>query len=125
VGKDGNSALGVARAYHGAWTNGLFDQASPYLAENPIIETPINTFPTKESWIAAVTMTAKMASGVEVLSNLGGDGEGVLIYDLTMPFGVMRVAEHFTLRDKTITRIRQIHDTHSLRASAAAAALSR
>jgi ketosteroid isomerase-like protein len=32
-------------------------------------------------------------------------------------FGMLRVAEHFTVADGKITRIRQIHDTAALRAA--------
>jgi hypothetical protein len=36
---------------------------------------------------------------------------------MTLPIGVLRVVEHFTVSDGYITRIRQIHDTAALRAT--------
>jgi hypothetical protein len=42
----------------------------------------------------------------------------VLLYDMDVPgLGTLRVAEHFTVEDDKITRIRQIHDTAALRAA--------
>jgi hypothetical protein len=34
-----------------------------------------------------------------------------------VPIGPLRVAEHFTVEQGLITRIRQVHDTASLRAA--------
>lgn len=113
-------ALSVARAYHLAWTGGRFEEAAGYLAENLTVEVPINSYPTKASFIQAVRFTREMVSGIEVLSELGGDGEALVLYDMALPFGIMRVAEHFSVSDGRINRIRQIHDTHALRAAAAA-----
>ena len=44
--------------------------------------------------------------------------EAMLLYDLQAgPIGTMRVAEHFTVRDGKISRIRQVHDTAAVRAA--------
>ena len=45
------------------------------------------------------------------------DGDdGMLLYDMDLAgFGRLRVAEHFTVCDGKIVRIRQIHDTAALR----------
>jgi hypothetical protein len=112
-------ALSVARAYHRAWTGGSFDEAAGYLAEDLAVEVPINSYPTKASFIEAVRFTRKMTSGIEVLSELGGDGQAMVLYDMLLPFGTMRVVEHFSVSDGRIDRIRQIHDTHAVRAAAA------
>jgi len=42
----------------------------------------------------------------------------MLLYDLAAgPVGTLRVAEHFTVADGKIVRIRQIHDTVPVRAA--------
>jgi hypothetical protein len=42
----------------------------------------------------------------------------MLLYDMDVRgLGVMRVAEHFTIRNGKIARLRQIHDTAALRAA--------
>jgi hypothetical protein len=44
--------------------------------------------------------------------------EAMLPYDLdAVGLGTMRVAEHFTVEDGRIARIRQIHDTAAVRAA--------
>lgn len=109
--------LAVADAYHACWTGGDVDKAASYLDEGLSVEVPINAYPTKAAFVTALGFTAKMASRVQVLSRLGGDGEAMILYDMSLPFGVMRVAEHFSVSADKITRIRQIHDTHALRAA--------
>ncbi len=115
-------ALNVARAYHRAWTGGSFEEAAGYLADDLTVEVPINSYPTKASFVEAVRFTRDMTSGIELLSELGGDGEALMLYDMLLPFGAMRVAEHFSVSDGRIDRIRQVHDTHAIRAAAAGTA---
>ncbi len=44
--------------------------------------------------------------------------EGMLLYDMDVAeLGPLRVAEHFTVENGKITRIRQVHDTAALRAA--------
>lgn len=46
------------------------------------------------------------------------DGEGMLLYDMDVRgLGTLRVAEHFTVENGKIIRIRQVHDTATLRAA--------
>lgn len=110
-------ALSVARAYHRAWTSKQFDEAANYLADGLRIEVPINSYPTKASFAEAVHRTCEMTSKVEMLAEFGNDGDALLLYDMTLPFGQMRVAEHFTVSGEKITRIRQIHDTAAIRSA--------
>jgi len=111
-------ALEVARAYHRAWSTRDLDAVGDHLSEELTIEVPINAYPGKPEFLEAVHRTAEMARSVKVLSELGGRGEAMLLYDLELPkVGVLRVAEHFTVRGGRITRIRHIHDTAALRAA--------
>lgn len=117
-----SSALRLAKAYHEAWTGGRIAEAAGYLSDDFSVEVPINAYPTKASFVEAVDFTRKMMSEINILSEFGGDGEALILYDMSLPFGVMRVAEHFSVSAFQINRIRQIHDTHALRAAAAAGA---
>jgi hypothetical protein len=112
-------ALTAARAYHDAWTTGDFAEASTLLADDLEVQVPINEYPTKESFVAAVTAFGGAATKVDLLSALGDEREASLLYDMEVPtIGRLRVAEHFTLSDsQTIARIRQIHDTTPIRAA--------
>jgi len=56
----------------------------------------------------------------ELVAELGSEEEAIRIYDMTTePFGTIRIAEHFTVADGLIARIRHVHDTAALRAGVA------
>ncbi len=113
--------LQLALDYHRAWNERRFTEAAACLADDLQIEVPINSYPTKASFMSAVQRTRAMTTRVETLAELGDAGSAMLLYDMTLPFGVMRVAEHFTVAGGRIARIRQIHDTTAIRAALAAA----
>ena len=118
-------ALAVVRAYHRAWTTRNFQEAGRRLSEALALEVPINEYPSKEDFLSAVRATCEMSSSVEMLAEFGGAGEAMLLYDLRLPMTELRVAEHFTVSDGQITRIRQIHDTAALRAAGMGQPLTR
>src|SRR6185503_4691074 len=94
--QDEADVLAVVRGYHRAWNEGRFEDASRYLDERLKIEVPINDYPTKASFVTAVERTHAMTSRVAMLAELGGPEDAMLLYDMTLPFGTMRVAEHFS-----------------------------
>ena len=67
-----------------------------------------NTLAAQERWTeASVAYEAALA---------GGESDACLIYDMDVAsLGTLRVAEHFLVADDRIVRIRQIHDTATLR----------
>ena len=108
----------VVRAYHDAWTRKDYDRANVLLAGTLAVEVPVNDYPTAESFAAALQGFGSMVSSVELLSAMSDGNEAMLLYDLEAgPVGTLRVAEHFTVNDGKITRIRQIHDTAVVRAA--------
>jgi ketosteroid isomerase-like protein len=110
--------LGVVRDYYDAWTRKDFDRATALLSSGLEVEVPINDYPTTESFAAAVTSFGSIVRNVELLSAMSAGEEAMLLYDLYAPgLGTMRVAEHFTVKDGKIVRIRQIHDTAAVRAA--------
>ena len=59
-----------------------------------------------------------MVTRVDLLAAMSADNEAMLLYDLDAErLGTLRVAEHFTVEDGKITRIRQVHDTAAVRAA--------
>jgi hypothetical protein len=49
---------------------------------------------------------------------MGHDNEAMLLYDMQADgLGQLRVAEHFTVADGKIVKLRQIHDTAPVRAA--------
>jgi len=113
------TAAGVIRAYYDAWTTGDFDRAAALLAAGLLVEVPVNEYPTAESFAAAVKGFGSLAAKVDLIAALSDDDEGMLLYDMDVPAlgQVLRVAEHLTVADGKITRIRQIHDTVAVRAA--------
>jgi uncharacterized protein YciI len=114
----GDEARSVVRAYHDSWTGERFEQAIALLAGEVEVEVPINEYPTKESFAEALEAFGSMAERVELLSEMSAGDEAMLLYDMDVQgLGRMRIAEHFTVEDGKITRIRQVHDTAALRAA--------
>jgi ketosteroid isomerase-like protein len=112
------SALSIARTYHDAWTSKNFDQAESLLADDLVVEVPINHYPTTESFASAVRSFGSLATNVDLLSELGAGDEAVLLYDMEVNgLGELRIVEHFTVSDGKVVRLRQIHDTAPLRAA--------
>lgn len=112
-----NDALAIVRAYHDAWTTRDFDHAGRRLSDALLVEVPINAYPTKADFLRAVAYTRDMVSRVHLLAEFGDTSEAMLLYDMQLPMCDLRVAEHFTVSEGQITRIRQIHDTAAIRAA--------
>ncbi|MFI6599145.1 nuclear transport factor 2 family protein [Nonomuraea sp. NPDC050536] len=108
----------AVRAYHDAWTGKDFAAAAAMLADDLTVEAPVNDYPTPRSFATALESFGSMATRVDLLSAMSAGEEAMLLYDMdVIGLGTLRVAEHFTLRDGKIARIRQIHDTTAVRAA--------
>jgi hypothetical protein len=113
---DRDSALDLALQYHRAWTTGRFEDAAVLLAEELETEVPLNSYAARAEWVSALTRFGSQVDRVEMVSALADANEAVLLYDMhSASFGVLRIAEHFTVSAGLICRIRHVHDTHPLR----------
>jgi hypothetical protein len=113
-----NDTLAVVRSYHRGWTTRRFDEAIGLLSSNLVVEVPINSYPTTQSFAQAVAAFGRMVNRVALLAEFAHENEAMLLYDMDVEgLGTLRVAEHFTVSSGRITRIRQIHDTAALRAA--------
>jgi ketosteroid isomerase-like protein len=113
-----NDTATIIRAYYDAWTAKDFDLAASLLAGDLTVEVPVNAYPTTGSFAAALRSFGSMSTRAELLAAMSDGPEGMLLYDMDVPsLGTLRVAEHLTVRDGKITRIRQIHDTAALRSA--------
>ena len=111
-------ARSVVETYHRGWTSKRFDDAVALLAPDVQVEVPINEYPTRESFAQALAGFGGMVERVDLLAELAEGSQAMLLYDLTVTgMGTLRVAEHFTVRDGRIVRLRQIHDTAPVRAA--------
>jgi ketosteroid isomerase-like protein len=106
----------VIRAYYDSWTTGDFGAAVSLLADALLVEVPVNEYPTAESFGAALRAFGSLAVSVELHAAMSDGDDGMLLYDMDVAgLGKLRVAEHFTVRDGKIVRLRQVHDTAALR----------
>ena len=113
------SALAVARAYHDAWRRCDYEAAWQLLGDALVIEVPVNSYDTKAAFAEAARRTREMAADVRPIAEFGNDGEAVLLYEMTLPVGDLRIAEYFAVDQGRITRIMHIHDTAALRGAGA------
>lgn len=69
-------------------------------------------FDTSQQHVAALIRFVPLITRVDWISDLYGDGEATLVYDLhtSLPAGIQRSAEHFRLRDGRISAITIIFD---------------
>jgi len=112
-------ALAVARAYHDAWRRRDYQAAWQLLSDGLTDDVPINSYDSKAAFAAAAQRTREMAAAVTPIAEFGTDGEAVLLYDLTLPIGDLRIAEYVAVRGGRITKITHIHDTAALRTAGA------
>ncbi len=112
-----SETLSVAKAYHQAWSTHDFANIERYLADDLQVEVPINSYAGKNDFLEAVKRTAEHTSRVDLLAEFADGDQAMLLYDMTLPIGQLRVAEHFTISGGKIHRVRQIHDTAALRAA--------
>ena len=112
--------------YHAAWTSGDVGAAAGYLADEVANPTPLNGYddtprPVAE-YVAALGAFGRIVTGATLMSELYGEGEATLVYDVhtTTPVGSVRSAEHFRLSGDRISSILLIFDAtawHAMRAS--------
>jgi len=116
--KAADTTLSVVRAYHRGWTSKNFEQAIRLLAPGLKVEVPINDYPTAESFAQALAGFGALVQSVTLLAEFAQENEAMLLYDMEVArLGKLRIAEHFTVVNGKITRIRQIHDTAPVRAA--------
>lgn len=87
------SALATARAYHDAWTTGDIDHAASLLAGDLAVEVPLNDYPTKTSFTAAIARFGALVRRVDLLSQIGAEHEAMILYDLRSPEAVANASQ--------------------------------
>ena len=112
--------LDVARAYHDAWEDRSYEKAWALLDPALTVDVPINSYASKADFIEAARWTREAATSVTRPAEFGADQQAVLIYDMSLPVGTLRIAECFRVENGRITAITHIHDTAGLRNPTAA-----
>jgi len=102
----------VVRAYHDAYCRGDVQAASSQLADSFHFSSPMMAFDTPQQHVAALARFVPFITGVDLISELYGEGEATLIYDLhtSLPASTQRSAEHFRVSRGRISSIVIIFD---------------
>jgi hypothetical protein len=102
----------VVQEYHHAWQAGEIATATALLAPDFTNLTSINDYHSIAEYAQALGQFARIVTHLEMISELYGENEATLIYDvqLATPVGKSRIAEHFRLTDGKISTIITIFD---------------
>jgi SnoaL-like domain len=104
----------IVRAYHDAYRRGDVTAAGAQLAESFKFSSPMMAFDSPPQHLAALVRFVPFITGVDMISELYGEGEATLVYDLhtSLPGGaaIQRCAEHFRVAEGRISSIIIIFD---------------
>lgn len=106
----------TVRAYHEARFRGDVPAAVGHLAERFTFQSPLMSSDAV-GHLAGLAGFLQVVTGVDMISELYGESEATLVYDVhtATPVGTQRTAEHFRLRDGRIASITLIFDATSWR----------
>ncbi|BCJ47373.1 hypothetical protein GCM10010168_17310 [Actinoplanes ianthinogenes] len=113
----------TVQAYHRARFAGDIPAAAAELADTFTFRSPLISSGDRTGHLAGLPMFLQVVTGVDMISELYGESEATLVYDVhtALPVGTQRTAEHFRLRDGRITAITLIFDATRWHAVMAAA----
>lgn len=105
----------IAVAYLEAFGRDDLTRAAEYIADDITFESPRVTLTGAEPYLAAVGEFAKAVVGVEIIAAFGDEERALVLYDMkTGPFGTIRAADYFLVRDGRITSDILVFDTKPL-----------
>ncbi|MFF2198205.1 hypothetical protein [Streptomyces sp. NPDC058157] len=108
------TARNTVRAYHEARFGGDVAAAAAQIGEGFRFRSPFITSESPTGHLDGLDGLLGVVTGVELISELYGEAEATLVYDVhTVPaVGItQRTAEHFRLRDGRITAITLVFDS--------------
>jgi hypothetical protein len=105
------TAREVVQTYHQARFAGDVPAAAAQLAGTFTFQSPLISSDA-HGHLAGLAGFLQVVTGVEMISELYGESEATLVYDVhtATPVGTQRTAEHFRLRDGRIESITLIFD---------------
>jgi hypothetical protein len=106
------STTEVVQAYHSARFRGDVPAAVAQLAGEFTFSSPLMQSASPEGHLGTLDAFLQIVTGVDMISELYGDDEATLVYDVhtATPVGTQRTAEHFRLTDGRISEIKLIFD---------------
>jgi hypothetical protein len=102
----------VVSAFHAARTAGDLEAAAAHLAPAFTFRSPLMGIDDPADYLARHDAIQHMVIGLDMISELYGEGEATLVYDMrtATPAGTQRTAEHFKLTTGKISSILVIFD---------------
>jgi hypothetical protein len=117
---EGTTPLAVGVAFTRAWTSHDLATAATYVADDVVFDGPLSYATRVEAYMAGLAAFAQTVTGVQILAAFGDDEQGLIMYEVTTgPFGTLRCAEHFTVKDGKIQTDKLTFDTYTVRLAAA------
>lgn len=108
---DQDAAVETALAYHRAWTSGDFERAMGLIAPDIVCEAPAGRLQGASAFRGFMEPFTRIVTRSELLAAFGDERTAVLVYDTaTVPVADAPGAEHLTVVDGRITRMRIIFD---------------
>jgi ketosteroid isomerase-like protein len=110
-----SSSIALAREFLAAWAAADVERFTGLLDENVSFDSPTASLQGRTAVAAAMADFAQVVTGVDNIT-AAADGDSVLVmYDMhTGPFGTIRAAEHYRVRDGRIVSDRLVFDTAPL-----------
>ncbi|WP_211267317.1 hypothetical protein [Nonomuraea candida] len=102
----------TVRGYHEARFRGDIAAAAAHVGEPFRFQSPFIDSGDRAGHLATLPGFVSIVTGVDLISELYGDAEATLVYDVhtATPAGTQRTAEHFRLTDGKIVAITLIFD---------------
>jgi hypothetical protein len=112
----------AVQAYHQARFAGDVPTAAAQLASTFTFQSPLISSVDANGHLSGLAGFLQVVTRVEMISELYGESEATLVYDVhtATPVGIQRTAEHFRLRDGRIEAVTLIFDAtrwHSIMAA--------
>ncbi|WP_457029050.1 nuclear transport factor 2 family protein [Kitasatospora sp. P5_F3] len=103
----------TVRAYHEARFRGDVAAAAALIADEFTFRSPFVSSTSPTGHLDGLDGLLGIVTGVDLISELYGDAEATLLYDVhtASPVGTQHTAEHFRLRDGRITAITLLFDS--------------
>jgi hypothetical protein len=108
------SALDIAAAFLDAWTEGDFEKAGTYLADEFVFDGPIAHYTSASDFLAGSRRFIEaIRPGWRRVAAFGDDREALLLYDLTLRSGApLRIADHYVVSGGKIQTETILWDTY-------------
>jgi len=102
----------IVRGYHEARFRGDVPAAAAHIAEPFTFQSPLMRSADPAGHLSGLPDFLHVVTGLDMISELYGEGEATLVYDVhtATPVGTQRTAEHFRLDEAGITSIMLIFD---------------